>query len=144
MWVSGTSSPFLSRVRLGPRRHCVDPLQDPHPSPPLWLPSVPRISEVPPSSRVTRIPFHAPSRENLSLLTPGLPRWPSAPTCASLNSKQKIPCALPPPLPIHPYLPHFYLATIRVFLNGGAEGRSRGRAGGSLEAGGPGPAVGAD
>lgn len=124
-----TSIPyFLSRLHLSPKR------------------PKPGRRESSPSSRVTRTPFNWPSRGNLSPLSnPGAPPMANPLTCALLNSKTEIPCRLPPPPPFRYTLTYpifislpsgfFYTGEKRVATEGGP---------GSLEAGGPGRAVGAD
>lgn len=130
-------SPFLRAIG-GPDQRPVAP-EAPRgpagalPSFSLCLPPVPKTAEArkkgeleaAPVLGVTCIPFHSPSRGNLSLLrNRGAPRIASPSDLCIVKLKTRNPLLSPSllPLPLHPYLPHFYLATIRVFLNSGEVG----------------------
>lgn len=139
---------------LWPRRRRGDPLEHLHPFPSLSAPPVPQTPKARNEGELGGAPFlqgdsHsfqlALKGKSFSLSNPGAPPMANPLTCALLNSKTEIPCRLPPPPPFRYTLTYpIFISLPSGFFSTGEKRVATEGGPGSLEAGGPGRAVGAD
>lgn len=112
--------------------HHADRPEDLHHFFSMWLPPVPYTAKAMREGGMGGAPFLQGDSHSFRLTLWGKSFSPAQPQGSRIASppphlctvqlQNRNPLPFSSPFPLHPYLPHFYLATIRVFLNPGGRG----------------------